>query len=41
MAKEHKKSDTKKEKLIAEIEQAMKDPEIKRAIKQFVSVTSY
>ena len=29
-----------KEKLIAEIEESMKDPEIRKGIKQFVRVTS-
>ena len=38
MAKKYKNID--KEKLIAEIEEAMKDPEIRKGIKQFVRVTS-
>ena len=37
----HKKSKKMtKEKLIADIEQSMKDPEIRKGIKQFVRVTS-
>ena len=40
MARKHKKSEIAKEKLIAEIEEAMKDPEIRKGIKQFVRATS-
>ena len=39
-AKKYKESNITKEKLIAEIEDSMKDPEIRKGIKQFVSVTS-
>ena len=40
MVQKHKKSEIAKEKLIAEIEEAMQDPEIRKGIKQFVRVTS-
>ena len=40
MTKKHKKSNVAKEKLIAEIKEAMKDPEIRKGIKQFVRATS-
>lgn len=40
MAKKHKKTNAKKEKLIAKIEESMKDPEIRKGIKQFVRATS-
>ena len=40
MAKKHKKFNVTKEKLIAEIEESMKDPEIRKGIRQFVRVTS-
>lgn len=38
MAKNRKKID--KEELISEIEESMKDPEIRKGIKQFVRATS-
>ena len=40
MAKKQKKSSENKEKFIADIEESMKDPEIRKGIKQFVRVTS-
>ena len=40
MAKKHKKANIKKEKLIADIEEAMKDPQIRKGVKQFVRATS-
>ena len=40
MSKRHKKINVVKEKLIADIVEAMKDPEIRKGIKQFVKVTS-
>ena len=40
MTKKHKKSKVTKEKLIAEIKEAMKDSEIRKGIKQFVRATS-
>ena len=40
MAKKQKKSSENKEKLIADIEESMKDPDIRKGIKQFVRVTS-
>lgn len=40
MAKSNKKTKTNKEDLIANILKAMKDPEIRKGIKQFVRVTS-
>ena len=40
MAKKHKKTSIKKGKLIADIEEAMKDHQIRKGIKQFVRATS-
>jgi len=40
MTKKVKKSHVTKEKLIAEIGESMKDPEIRKGIKQFVRATS-
>lgn len=40
MAKKDKKSDEVKEKLIADIDKAMRDPEIRKGIRQFVKATS-
>jgi len=40
MGKRHKKINVVKEKLIGDIVEAMKDPEIRKGIKQFVRVTS-
>ena len=39
-AKKHKKASKNKEKLIADIEEAMKDTEIRKGIHQFVRATS-
>ncbi len=39
-AKKHNKIKENKEKLIAEIEQSMQDPEIRKGIRQFVRATS-
>ena len=40
MEKKHKKSNITKEKLIADIEESMKDPEFRKGIRQFVRATS-
>jgi len=40
MAKKREKSNENKEKLIADIEDSMKDPEIRKGIKQFIRATS-